>query len=1007
MSEENEGFEFDEFGNFIGAENSSRSSSSGSESDNVSMSSSSEHSQQEIPSQNQVETVESDEIVLYEDRQLYPAAEDVFKGAEVIYQEEDAQSISEPVLKPKKRNIFQTFEETKKELNYFEELSKIPERIRNLCLIGNLHHGKTEFCKFLQGKKSQKKGIFYRDDEESRKISLITKPFSTLSSTTFGKSYILNILDAPGHPDFGAEISAALRLSDGIGIVVDVVEGVSTNLKKMLCLAVEELQLGSFSEFFQPEKFSFCLILTKMDRLIHELKLPPKDAYVKIDYIIHDVNKALQEAFLEALDEVDFFLSGKERKKNGKKRVKKLSPKLNNVCFASSEHGWCFNLDQFASMYLEKDRSGLKVTSKQLSRALWGDIYFDSESKKFLKRSSGVRETKQIERTFVHFVLKPIYKLYSLVFSEEGKVLVEKLRKNGIKINVQQSKMDVKPLLKLVFGLFFQGKSGFMNSIATHIPSPEENHLRKLTTIQTMKVSDDLVKFSNKSPLVIQVVKSYGYEENSKFTLLGRVFNGSIKSNDSVLVLGERFRPSEDEEDLTSKKVSGLYLPFEGEQQLSVEEAFPGNLILLHGVDQTIRKFATLISKREHSDFICKPLIIPKNCNPIMKVGIEPLNPSELPQVIAGLNSLQKVFVSFETRAEESGEHVVLGTGELFLDTVLKDLREIFAQVEVKVSDPSVSFRETVGESSSVRNIISTANKKNNLGIISEPLDSSFINDFEGKQVDLSQKRRFSKYLETKYGWDVLESNNLWAFGPSASSGDNKNLYLFFVCNLRIESSTNIFLNDTLPSEIGETNEDLLTLPNIQSPIVQGFSWACREGPLCEEPLRGIKFKLLDADFSENMTDRSFGQLIPCSRRACYSSILSASPRLLEPVFLVEVQCHVEVVSSVDGVFKSRRGNVFRDEPIPGSPFWLLGGYIPVIDSFGFETDLRVHTKGLAFPMQFFDSWSVVPGDPLDENIIFKPLEPSRPVELAREFVLKTRRRKGLGDNIEASRYLS
>eukprot|EP00924_Labyrinthula_sp_SR-Ha-C_P012705 maker-scaffold_67-snap-gene-0.11-mRNA-1 protein AED:0.06 eAED:0.07 QI:0/0.25/0.2/1/0/0.2/5/314/666 len=666
----------------------------------------------------------------------------------------------------------------------------------------------------------------------------------------------------------------------------------------MLCLAIEELQLGSFSEFSQPEKFSICLILTKMDRLIHELKLPPKDAYIKIGYIIHDVNKTLQEAFLEASDEVDFFLSGKERKKNGKKRVKKLSPKLNNVCFASSEHGWCFNLDQFASMYLEKDRSGLKVTTKQLSRALWGDIYFDLESKKFLKGSSGVRETKQKERSFVHFVLKPIYKLYSLVFSEEGKVLVEKLRKNGIKINLQQSKMDVKPLLKLVFGLFFQGKSGFMNSIATHIPSREENHLQKLNTIQTMKVSDDQVKFSSESPLVIQVVKSYGCEENSKFTLLGRVFYGSIKSNDSV----NDFDQTEDEEDLTSKKVSGLYLTFEGEQHLSVEEAFSGNLIFLHGVDQTIRKFATLISTRDHSDFICKPLIIPKNCNPIMKVRIEPLNPSELSQVISGLNSLQKVFVSFETRAEESGEHVVLGTGELFLDTVLKDLRENFAQVEVKVSDPSKQLDNLH------LNIISTANKKNNLGIISEPLYPSFINDFEGKQVDLSQKRRFSKYLETKYGWDVLESNNLWAFGLSASSGDNKNM---------IESSTNIFLNDTLPSEIGETNEDLITLPNIETPIVQGFSWACREGPLCEEPLRGIKFKLLDAGFSENMTDRYFGQLIPCCRRACYSSILSASPRLLEPVFLVEVQCHVEVVSNIDGVFKSRGGNVFRDEPIP------------------------------------------------------------------------------------------
>lgn len=66
--------------------------------------------------------------------------------------------------------------------------------------------------------------------------------------------------------------------------------------------------------------------------------------------------------------------------------------------------------------------------------------------------------------------------------------------------------------------------------------------------------------------------------------------------------------------------------------------------------------------------------------------------------------------------------------------------------------------------------------------------------------------------------------------------------------------------------------------------------------------------------------------------------------------------------------------------------------------SFGFETDLRSFTQGQAFCQQVFDHWAVVPGDPLDRNVVLHPLEPSPPPALARDFMVKTRRRKGLSE---------
>lgn len=76
-----------------------------------------------------------------------------------------------------------------------------------------------------------------------------------------------------------------------------------------------------------------------------------------------------------------------------------------------------------------------------------------------------------------------------------------------------------------------------------------------------------------------------------------------------------------------------------------------------------------------------------------------------------------------------------------------------------------------------------------------------------------------------------------------------------------------------------------------------------------------------------------------------------------------------------------------------------------MIESFGFETDLRVYTQGQAFCLQVFDHWSTVPGDPLDKSIELRPLEPAAPPELARDFMIKTRRRKGLSEDVSASKF--
>lgn len=239
-------------------------------------------------------------------------------------------------------------------------------------------------------------------------------------------------------------------------------------------------------------------------------------------------------------------------------------------------------------------------------------------------------------------------------------------------------------------------------------------------------------------------------------------------------------------------------------------------------------------------------------------------------------------------------------------------------------------------------------------------------------------------FLREEHGWDVLAARSVWAFGPADS----------------VTTAPVVLLDETLQGE-----RDPAALEESKSSIIQGFQWGCREGPLCDEKVQGVKFRLLDVTLAAAGLQRGGGQLIPAARRACYSSFLMASPRLLEPVMAVEVEAPAATVSAVYNVLARRRGHVTSDFPRPGTPMYTVRGFVPAIDTFGLETDMRVHTQGQAMISQVFDHWAPVPGDPLDRSIVLHALEPARGPALARDFMIKTRRRKGLSEDVSISKF--
>merc|ERR1711933_171596 len=287
---------------------------------------------------------------------------------------------------------------------------------------------------------------------------------------------------------------------------------------------------------------------------------------------------------------------------------------------------------------------------------------------------------------------------------------------------------------------------------------------------------------------------------------------------------------------------------------------------------------------------------------------------------------------------------------------------------EVKVSDPVVSFRETVTSKSSQTCLSKSPNKHNRLFLEADTISPELCIAIDDGDVKPGMdSKALGRKLADEFGWDVSEARKIWAFGPD---GTGPNLYV-------------------------DTTKGVNYLLEIKESVVGGFAWASQSGPLCEEQLRGCKFNLMDVVLHADAIHRGMGQLMPCSRRVIFSSMLTAEPGLLEPVFLANISVPQDAMGNVYGVLTRRRGHVFSEDQKPGTPMVTLLAYLPVMESFGFTADLRSNTGGKAFPQCSFDHWEPMSGNPNEDG------------NKANEVVLSVRKRKGLKEGVPGlSQYL-
>jgi len=310
-----------------------------------------------------------------------------------------------------------------------------------------------------------------------------------------------------------------------------------------------------------------------------------------------------------------------------------------------------------------------------------------------------------------------------------------------------------------------------------------------------------------------------------------------------------------------------------------------------------------------------------------------------------------------------SGEHIVAGAGELHLEICMKDLEE-FCGVPIKQSDPVVSYREIVSEESTIICLAKSANKHNRLYVKAQPLGDDLADAIDKGSISARDdfKARSKVLAAAPHNWDPNDARKIWCFGPEGLG----------------------------PNLLVDQTKAVQYLNEIKESCTAAFAWATKEGVLAEENLRGARFNILDVTLHADAIHRGGNQIIQTCRRVLYAAQLTASPKLLEPVYLVEIQCPEHAMGGIYGVLNKRRGHVFGEEQRPGTPLYTIKAYLPVMESFGFTADLRSHTGGQAFPQCVFDHWQQMSGDPLT------------PGDKTAAIVAGIRKRKGLSEDVPA-----
>jgi len=789
------------------------------------------------------------------------------------------------------------------------------KNIRSMSVIAHVDHGKSTLTDSLICKagiisaKAAGDARFTdtRADEQERGVTIkstgVSLYFEMDKEDGKGEQpHLINLIDSPGHVDFSSEVTAALRITDGALVVVDCIEGCAVQTETVL--------RQSLAERVKPTLF-----VNKVDRCILELQMEPEDMYNRFRRAVEDVNVIIATYQDNLMGEV------------------LVEPSKGTVAFGSGLHGWGFNVERFAKIYAAK----MGVDKDKMMKRLWGDSFFNAKKKVWVNVTQPTGCTEPLPRAFCQFIMTPINQLMTSIMSGDKEKYEKMMGTLGITLKGDEKQLQGKPLMKRAMQIWINAADTLLSMIVLRLPNPQEAQKYRVENLYEGPMDDEAANAIRscdpKGPLMMYVSKMVPTSDKGRFYAFGRVFSGTIATGQKVRIQGPHYKPG-GKEDLNIKSIQRTVLMM-GRTVEQIADVPCGNTVALVGVDQFILKAGTLTTIDSAHNIVAMKYSV----SPVVKVAVKPKDGKDLPKLVDGLKKLSKSDPLVVCSTEESGEHIIAGCGELHVEICLKDLREEYAQCDFIMSDPVVSYRETVCNASSQTCLSKSPNKHNRLYIVAEPMEEDLCQAIEaGPAGPKTDPKERAKLYREKFDWDENAARKIWAWGPETEGA-----------NVVVDATQGVqYMNE------------------IKEHVASAFQWLTKEGPLCDENMRGIRFNIVDVTMHADSIHRGAGQIMPPTRRCCFAAEMTASPTLQEPMFLVEITCPQDAMSGVYSTMQPRRGQVFEENPREGTPLIQVRAYLPVSESFGFVSSLRQQTSGQAFPQCVFDHWEAIPGNAME-----------------------------------------
>ena len=636
-------------------------------------------------------------------------------------------------------------------VNLIKECLPRTKNIRNVCILAHVDHGKTTLTDVLlasNGVISQRlagslRYMDAREDEQRRGITMQASGITLLVDIASKKDvskqsgensellnslcveserYLINLIDSPGHVDFGGQVASAVSLCDCAVVVVDAVEGI--------CAQTVQVLKQAWDSHLTPSLF-----INKLDRLARELRLSVGEAARCLRRLVEAANavwaqvtgtgrcifepvapaaskaKHDKEADIDGLDELDGRHGGL------------------NVVFGSALDGWAFTLGDMARQYAEKHAKDPLSWPSMSQNMLWDPECFWHKRRVVSKKELGEEPEDSFgsyPTCFEALVLGPIWAVYADPNGPVAQKMASALRllgnssaaKNnpGVKLQAKTLLSTWLPLAKTLFETLVActpsplhqvafanddvggGGNGFSAIITKLLPGAKASAqtvgmCRMLTGQLAIGQECFLRQGGSKKSFKVAVSALYILMGRSDLEPVERVFPGNIFG----ISLTETPEKVEKNQEDKEHKEDELEKDNENETEKGKKNEIRDDKVTVDALRRHFYKTA-LLTQIPMNDILATKTS--SATTPLLHVAIQPVNLGDWSRLRDALEHLAQCDPAAEfTLHPTTGELLLGAVGELHLEQLLGDLNSpVFSAPPIAflVSEPMLPWRETI-----------------------------------------------------------------------------------------------------------------------------------------------------------------------------------------------------------------------------------------------------------------------------------------------------------------------